>query len=108
MKITLLKSLLLLGAFICFGAVQAQTVTGTVSDATGPLPGASVVVKGTTNGTQTDFDGNYTLNDVAGDATLVFSYIGYATQEVAVDGRSTIDVTLQEDATALDEVVIIG
>ena len=108
MKITLLKSLLLLGAFVCFGAVQAQTVSGTVSDASGPLPGASVVVKGTTNGTQTDFDGNYTLNDVASDATLVFSYIGYSTQEVAVNGQSTINVTLQEDATALDEVVIIG
>ena len=108
MKITLLKSLLLLGAFVCFGAVQAQTVSGTVSDSSGPLPGASVVVKGTTNGTQTDFDGNYTLNDVAGDATLVFSYIGYASTEVAVNGQSTINVTLQEDATALDEVVIIG
>ncbi len=108
MKITLLKSLLLLGAFVCFGAVQAQTVSGTVSDSSGPLPGASVVVKGTTNGTQTDFDGNYTLNDVAGDATLVFSYIGYASMEVAVNGQSTINVTLQEDATALDEVVIIG
>ncbi|MEM8926953.1 MAG: SusC/RagA family TonB-linked outer membrane protein [Bacteroidota bacterium] len=108
MKITLLKSLLLLGTFICFGTIQAQTVTGTVSDASGPLPGASVVVKGTTNGTQTDFDGNYTLNEVAGDATLVFSYIGFATQEVAVNGQTTINVTLQEDATALDEVVIIG
>ncbi len=108
MKSTLLKSLLLLGAFICFGAVQAQTVTGTVSDPNGPLPGASVVVKGTTNGTQTDFDGNYTLNDVPSDATLIFSYIGYATQELAVNGRSTIDITLQEDATALDEVIIIG
>ena len=66
------------------------------------------MVKGTTNGTQTDFDGNYTLNDVAGDATLVFSYIGFASQEVAVNGQTTINVTLQEDATALDEVVIIG
>ncbi|BFP41652.1 TonB-dependent receptor [Flavobacteriaceae bacterium GF1] len=108
MKITLLKSLLLLGAFVCFGAVQAQTVTGTVSDASGPLPGASVVVKGTTNGTQTDFDGNYTLDGVDSNATLVFSYIGYATQEVAVNGQTTISVTLQEDAQALDEVVIIG
>ena len=108
MKITLLKGMLLLGVFVCFGMAQAQTVSGTVSDATGPLPGASVVVKGTTNGTQTDFDGNYTLNDVASDATLVFSYIGYASQEVAVNGQTSIDVTLQEDATALDEVVIIG
>jgi iron complex outermembrane receptor protein len=108
MKITLLKSFVLLGAFLCFGIVQAQTVSGTVSDASGPLAGASVIVKGTTNGTQTDFDGNYTLNDVDATATLVFSYIGFSTQEIAVNGQSTINVTLQEDAQALDEVVIVG
>ena len=108
MKITLLKSFLLLGAFLCFGMVKAQTVSGTVSDANGPLPGASVLVKGTTNGTQTDFDGNYTLNNIDGAATLVFSYIGYKTVERAVNGQSTINVTLEEDAQALDEVVIIG
>ncbi|MDC6352851.1 MULTISPECIES: SusC/RagA family TonB-linked outer membrane protein [Robiginitalea] len=108
MKITLLKSLMLVGAFLCFGAAQAQEVSGTVSDAAGPLPGASVVVQGTTTGTQTDFDGNYTLDGVPGDAVLVFSYIGYATQEVPVNGRSTINVTMEEDAQALDEVVIIG
>ena len=108
MKITLLKSLLLVGAFLCFGLAQAQEVSGTVSDANGPLPGASVVVKGTTTGTQTDFDGNYTLEVPSSDAVLVISYIGYSTQEVAVNGRSTIDVVLQEDATALEEVVIIG
>lgn len=108
MKITLLKSLLLVGAFLCFSLAQAQEVSGTVSDANGPLPGASVVVKGTTTGTQTDFDGNYTLEVSSSDAVLVFSYIGYSTQEVAVGGRTTINVVLQEDATALDEVVIIG
>ena len=108
MKITLLKGLLLLGAFVCFNTVQAQTVSGTVSDATGPLPGASVLVKGTTNGTQTDFDGNYTLNNVTDGSVLVFSYIGFATQEVAYTGQSTVNVVLQEDAQALDEVVIIG
>ncbi|MGB5652326.1 MAG: carboxypeptidase-like regulatory domain-containing protein, partial [Robiginitalea sp.] len=108
MKITLLRSLLLVGAFLCFGWAQAQEVSGNVSDAAGPLPGASVVVKGTTNGTQTDFDGNYTLDGVDGNAVLVFSYIGYSTQEVAVSGRSSISVVLQEDAQALDEVVIIG
>ena len=108
MKITLLKGLLLLGAFVCFNTVQAQTVSGTVSDATGPLPGASVLVKGTTNGTQTDFDGNYTLNNVTDGSVLEFSYIGFATQEVAYTGQSTVNVVLQEDAQALDEVVIIG
>ena len=108
MKITLLRSFLLVGAFLCFGWAQAQEVSGNVSDASGPLPGASVVVKGTTNGTQTDFDGNYTLDGVDANAVLVFSYIGYATQEVPVNGRSTINVVLQEDAQALEEVVIIG
>lgn len=108
MKITLLRSLLLLGAFLCFSLAKAQTVSGTVSDANGPLPGASVLVSGTTNGTQTDFDGNYTLDGIGDSATLVFSYIGYKTVEVAVNGRSTINITMEEDAQALDEVVIIG
>ncbi len=108
MKITWIRNLIMFGAFLCFAFTQAQEVSGTVSDATGPLPGASVVVKGTTTGAQTDFDGNYTLSEVPEDATLVFSYIGYASQEVAVSGQTNIDVTLQEDAQALDEVVIIG
>ena len=108
MKITLAKGLTLLGAFLCFCVVQAQTVSGTVSDANGPLPGASVVVKGTTYGTQTDFDGNYTLNDVAADAVLVFSYIGFSAQEIAVNGQTTINVVLEENASELDEVVVVG
>tara|TARA_R110000796_G_scaffold250788_4_gene380719 strand:- start:85036 stop:88032 length:2997 start_codon:yes stop_codon:yes gene_type:complete len=108
MKIKLFKSLMIAGAFLCFGMTQAQEVSGTVSDANGPLPGASVLVKGTTNGTQTDFDGNYSLSNVGSDATLVFSYIGYKTAEIAVSGKSTINVTLEEDAQALEEVVIVG
>src|SRR5690606_22736072 len=108
MKITLCKSLLLVGAFLCFGLVKAQTVSGTVSDTNGPLPGASVLIKGTTNGTQTDFDGNYTLNNVGSDATLVISYIGYKTQEIAVNGQTTINVTMAEDAEALSEVIVVG
>ncbi len=97
----------MVGVFLCFGLSQAQEVTGTVSDANGPLPGASVVVKGTTTGTQTDFDGNFTI-EADSDATLVVSYIGYLTQEVAINGQTSISVTLQEDAQQLDEVVIIG
>lgn len=108
MKITLFKSFLLVGAFLSFGLAKGQTVTGTVSDQSGPLPGANVLVKGTTNGTQTDFDGNYTLDNVQGNATLVFSYIGYKTLEVPVSGRTTVDVNMQEDASELDEVVLIG
>ncbi len=85
-----------------------QTVSGVVSDETGPLPGASIVVKGTTNGTQTDFDGNYTLSGVANNAVIVFSYIGYKTQEVPVNNQATINVTLEEDASQLEEVVVVG
>lgn len=85
-----------------------STVTGTVTDENGaPLPGANVVEKGTTNGTQTDFDGNFTINVESG-ATLVFSYIGFQRKEVAVNGQSNVDVFLSEDAAALDEVVVTG
>ena len=108
MKKMFLKNLTFLGVLLCFGYVQAQTISGTVSDQTGPLPGANVLVKGTTNGTQTDFDGNYTLSNVDSNATLVFSYIGFKTTEVAVAGQSTINITLEEDAAALDEVVVTG
>lgn len=85
-----------------------STVTGTVTDEAGELlPGANVVVKGTTNGTQTDFDGNYTLTVEPG-ATLVFSYIGYVRTEIPVNGQSVINATLREDAAALDEVIVTG
>jgi len=108
MKNMNLKSFFLAATLLCFGLAKAQTVSGTVSDETGPLPGANVLVKGTTTGTQTDFDGNYTLLDVGSDATLVFSYIGYKTAEVAVNGQTTIDLTLEEDASKLDEVIVTG
>ena len=90
------------------GFAQKITVHGYVDDATGePLIGATVMEKGTSNGTATDFDGLFTLN-VAPDATLVFSYIGYEPQEVAVKGQTEIKVTLQENATMLQEAVVIG
>ena len=108
MKITLGKCLLLAGAFLCFGLAGAQTVTGNVSDGSGPLPGANVLVKGTTNGTQTDFDGNYSLDNVSSNATLVFSYIGFKTMEIGVNGRTTVDAVMEEDASELEEVVLIG
>jgi iron complex outermembrane recepter protein len=86
---------------------QSGSVSGTVVDAEGqPIPGVSVIVKGTSTGTSTDFDGKYSVN-AASDATLVFSYVGYDTQKVKVNGRSTVDVTLQA-GVALDEVVVIG
>ncbi|SFC56335.1 TonB-linked outer membrane protein, SusC/RagA family [Flagellimonas taeanensis] len=84
------------------------TVTGTVVDNLGnPLPGTNVIVKGTTNGTQTDFDGKYTIT-AASDATLIFSYVGFRTIEVPINGNSTVDVAMEEDAAALDEVVVTG
>lgn len=93
---------------ILFESIIQSTVSGVVSDDTGtPLPGASVVVKGTTTGTVTDFDGNYSIEVVTG-GTLVFSYIGYKTVEVSVDGKSTINTTLPIDATQLDDVVVVG
>ncbi|MCM5661802.1 SusC/RagA family TonB-linked outer membrane protein [Galbibacter mesophilus] len=93
-----------------YASVVAQSVSGTVTTADGntPLPGASVVVQGSTNGTQTDFDGNYNLSNVPEDAVLTFSYVGYEIQNVRIDGRTTINVALVEDAQALDEVVVIG
>lgn len=90
------------------GYSHAQTVTGTVTEPNGPLPGANVLVKGTTNGTTTDFDGNYTLDDVPEGSVLVFSYVGFASQDIQVNGRSVVDAILQEDNNALDEVVVVG
>lgn len=107
MKKVLLKSMLLFVAILFVGIAQAQTVTGTVTEEAGPLPGANVIVKGTSNGTTTDFDGNYTLNDVGSNATLVFSYVGFTDQEIAVNGQSVINVTLA-GGNELDEVVLIG
>jgi len=104
------KLLFLLLIFVPIGLLAQGQITGTVISADDgmPLPGASVVVQGTTTGTTTDFDGNYSLDDVASDATLVFSYIGFIKAEVPVDGQSTIDLTMQADAQQLDEVVVTG
>ena len=108
MKFKLLKHLMVACIMLFSSVILAQTVTGTVSDANGPLPGVNVIVKGTSNGVTTDFDGNYSINNVESDATLVFSFIGYKTQEIAVNGRSSINVSMEEDSQALEEVVIIG
>jgi len=86
---------------------QKVTVTGTVSDEIGPVIGVSVIEKGTVNGTTTDLDGKYSIS-VSKDAVLEFSSIGYATQEIAVAGKSVINVVLSEDAEFLDEVVVVG
>ena len=88
---------------------QGKKVTGVVVDGAGiPVIGANVIVKGTTNGTITDFDGNFTLENVPADGVLVVSYIGYLSQEIPVGDQSAINVTLKEDTQALDEVVVVG
>jgi TonB-linked SusC/RagA family outer membrane protein len=90
--------------------IQGITITGKVlssEDDTG-LPGANVIVKGTSTGTVTDLDGNYSLDVPDGNAVLVFSSVGFSTAEVIVGSRSTIDITLNVDLTTLDEIVVVG
>ena len=117
------KTALMVGAFsllgLCYSpkayaadAVQdvqqaTKKITGTVVDAQGPVIGASVTEKGTSNGVVTDFDGNFSLNVNPG-ATIVISYIGFETQEIKVGDQSTYNVTLKEDNALLDEVVVVG
>jgi TonB-linked SusC/RagA family outer membrane protein len=97
---------LLLAFVVHLSFAQEKTITGNVTDQSGlPLPGASVVVKGTATGTQTDFDGNYTIQASTGQV-LVYSYVGQKKQERTVGSANTINVQLLEDATALEEVVV--
>jgi TonB-linked SusC/RagA family outer membrane protein len=86
---------------------QAKKVTGRVSDAMGPLIGATVMEKGTSNGAVTDMDGNFIIN-VSPQATLVISYVGFISQEISVAGKSEFNVTLKEQGRNLNEVVVIG
>src|SRR5690606_1383254 len=84
-------------------------VSGTITDQDGqPLPGASVVEKGTDNGTQSDFDGNFSIEVANSNAILVVSYIGFAPKEIPVNGQSNINIVLEESAAGLDEVVVVG
>lgn len=88
---------------------QTIQISGTVNDEFGePLPGASIVVKGTTKGTQTDFDGNYMLYDISSDAILIVSYTGFKTIEEQVGNRTLINLVMFEDVAALDEVIVVG
>ncbi|OFX31304.1 MAG: hypothetical protein A2W89_24215 [Bacteroidetes bacterium GWE2_42_39] len=87
--------------------IQQKTVTGKVTDSSGaPLPGVSVVVKGTTTGTITDFDGNYTLANVPGNAILQFLFVGMKKEEISVEGKTVINVVLQEETIGVEEVVV--
>ena len=105
-----LKQLFFLPVFALMSLwVQAQ-VTGTVTSLEDgmPLPGVSIIVSGTTQGAATDFDGNYILDNVDSNATLVFSYVGYKTQEIQINGRSVVDVVMVIDAASLDEIIVTG
>jgi len=83
-------------------------VTGVVKDASGPLPGVGVKVKGTSNATSTDGDGKFSLKNVPSDAVIVFSSIGYKNQEVSLNGKTALNITMEEDAQGLNEVIVVG
>ncbi len=106
-KLLTAASIMLISAGV-FG--QTSSISGVVKDdVTGePIPGATVLVKGTTNGAATDLDGRYTLNLTANDAIIIVSFVGYEAFEVEINGRSVIDVNLRPSLTELDEVVVIG
>lgn len=102
-------SLFFLLIFFSIFTIHAQkTITGKVTDGSGPVPGANVVIKGTSIGAVTDFDGNYSINAPDGATTLVFSFIGLTTLEESIGNRSEVNVTMSEDAQALSEVVVVG
>ncbi|MDO5971271.1 TonB-dependent receptor [Flavivirga aquimarina] len=99
---------LLLALVVQLAFAQEKTISGTVSDDSGlPLPGATVLVKGTSSGTSSDFDGKYSISASQG-ATIVFSFVGYTTTEVSVGASNTINITLQEDTESLEEVVVVA
>lgn len=107
MKRFLLSSLLVLFIQVTFG--QTKTINGTVKNkADGiPIPGVTVLIKGTTNGSTTDFDGKYSIA-IAPGAILTFSYIGYETKQIKIDGQQIVNINLEETTSKLDEVVIVG
>lgn len=102
----------LIAVFIAFSFIaqaQQKTVSGSVTDETGqPLPGVSIVVKGTFNGTITNMDGDYALGNVSENATLVFSFVGMRSTEILIGSQSTIDVKLEPQTIGIEEVVAIG
>ena len=106
---TTIKSFLLLMLLVPSLALAQSTTSGTVSELENgfPLPGVNVTIKGSSSGTTTNFDGKYQLTVSNGDV-LVFSYVGYTSQEVIIAGQTVLDIQLSEDASALDEIVLIG
>ena len=111
MMMSFIVCLLTIGQGMLAGSNEIQqqgTVTVTVQDANGPLAGATVVVKGTTQGELSNSEGVVKFNNLPPDAVLVVSYVGYATEEINVNGRSSVDILLTEDVHAIDELVVIG
>ncbi len=107
MKQTFLKILTLF--FVAYTSAQSIDVSGNVQDNTGiPIPGVNVLVKNTSKGAVTDFDGNFTIANVEIGATLTFSYIGYVTKEFVITDNSSLSIQLEEDLATLEEVVVIG
>jgi len=108
-----MKKLILFLFTICIGFVfsaNAQTITGVISGADDgqPLPGVNIQEKGTSTGALTDFNGAYTINVSSNNSVLVFSFIGYKSQEITVGGQSTINLTLETEDTGIEEVVVVG
>lgn len=106
-RITLLLVMVFMGVGLTYGQSEVRGVVTSVDDGFG-VPGVSVVVKGTTAGVQTDASGNYVIRNVQAGATLVFKAVGFITQEIPVNGRATINVSLQSDEKMLEEVLVIG
>ncbi len=108
-KITSFRIALLLCLTMLVGAVQAQTISGNVKDEFGEaVIGATVIEEGTKNGTVTDFDGNFTLKLTEGKKAIVISYIGMKTQTVDISGKTSVNVVLEDDATTLQDEVVVG
>ena len=108
MKRQILNFLIILGSFTM--AAQSGSITGSVTDSNtnDPLPGVNVIVKNTTNGTNTDFNGNFSVDNVSSGDVLVFSYIGYETFEFTVSNSFNISISLNEDIEALEQVVVLS
>lgn len=108
MNLLLIKRLPIIIAMALGNVLFAQTITGNVSDVNGPIPGVNILVKNTNQGSVTDFDGNYSIDNIQPGTVLVFSYVGYTTVEITVKDQSVINVVLTEDTVSLDEVVVVG
>jgi len=108
MKTKIICQLFLIWMLGSFSILNAQTITGTVSDNAGPLPMVNVAVKGTNISAQTDINGEYTLLDAGVNPTLVFTYMGYVTQEIVANGQSVVNAVLAADAEQLNDVIVTG